>query len=256
MDQSPNGHCIAPTGIISRPLSSSPILPPLGDWQAVPFEILNPVLTAPHGGSSASSLNFKRCDHDLMLQTHPSLLTPLNFPMSDLRVPGDTTLLYPLSPESGSDGAGDANTIVDDRHSIHALLSDTERSPSNTASNSPTSHLKHGFWSTVLCQSDQGRTTSGADVLEFVPAPRPAIIPVPPVTGNSQFPPLLHMEETGSAALPERAIPNVETPAADPSFSVSKDRQDRPYECNQCGLRFRKRCNAINHTKIVRTSKV
>lgn len=259
------------SGIISRPLSSGPVIPPLVDWQAVPFEIMNPTLTAPHGGSFASSLNFRRCDQDLMFQTHPSLYAPINLPLSDLPEPGDTTSLYPLTPESGSDANGDANTIAEDRHSIHALLSDTERSVSNSETLSPGSNHKHGFWNTVLCSSHHGRNSSTADVLEFVPAARPEIVPVPPLPSPRKHLSAFSIEDPKFFDQPSllARLPVLDAQKAEEQPSVQpkekserqeiqerKERQDRPYECNQCGLRFRKRCNAINHTKIVRKSQM
>lgn len=252
------------SGIISRPLSSSPIIPPLVDWHAVPFEIMNPTLAAPHGGAFASSLNFRRCDQDLMFQTHPSLYAPINLPFSEFPEPADATSLYSLTPESGSGANGDAITVAEERSSIHGLLSETERSGSNSETNSPGSNNKNGFWNTVLCPSHHGRSNSSADVLEFIPAARPDIVPVPPLPSPPKTLHMFSVEEFGQPSLLSKL------PVLDPPISGEKppdqlkqkqekkevqgpqERQDRPYECNQCGLRFRKRCNAINHTKIVR----
>lgn len=255
------------SGIISRPLSISPIIPPLIDWQAVPFEIMNPSLTATPGGAFAASLNFRRCDQDLMFQTHPSLYAPMNSPFAGLPEPGDAMSLYPLTPESGSDANGDALTVAEDRHSLHGLLSETERSPSNSDTNSPGSNDKNSFWNTVLSPSPHGRSNSAADVLEFIPATRPEIVPVPPMPSPRKTLHLFSVEEFGQPSLltklPVLDTPNHEEKPPDQLKQKQEknevqqgkqERQDRPYECNQCGLRFRKRCNAINHTKIVRKS--
>lgn len=255
------------SGIISRPLSSGPIVPPLVDWQAVPFEIMNPSLTAPHGGAFASSLNFRRCDQDLMFQAHPSLCAPINLPFADLSEPADATSLYPPTPESGSDANVDELSVPEDRHPTHGLLSETERSASNSDSNSLGSNNKNGFWNTVLCPSHHGQSNSSADVLEFIPAARPDIVPVPPLPSPRRASHLFPVEEFGQPSLLSK-LPIFDTPRVEEKppdqmkqkqekkevQQAQQERQDRPYECNQCGLRFRKRCNAINHTKIVRKS--
>lgn len=252
-----------PDGIITRPQTSSGrAVPNLLDWQSVPFEILNP----DHSTTGASSvlatpLGFRRSDQDLMFQSHPSLFAPIQFPLSDLD-PGDTTSLYPVSPASCSEGPGDGATFIDEKQSIQALLSDTEQSYNN-AVNIGAIDDKTGFWDTVMCSPTQGRTTNviAGDVLDLLPTTSTVPVPFPPLpqTGLSikssppkPFPPFLpspttvtHPESVLEASVPSAPIPVVVD-------TIAKERQERPYECSQCGLRFRKRCNAINHTKIVR----
>lgn len=260
--EKPSSDRTSPDGIISRPLTSGGrALTNLLDWQSVPFEILNPDHSTHPSSMLAAPLGFRRSDQDLMFQSHPSLFAPIQFPLPDLD-PGDTTPFDPVSPASGSEGPGDAATYIDDKQSIQAILSDTEHSYSNPNIAGALDD-KTGFWDTVMCSPTQGRTASVVpdDVLDLIPPSSTVPMCFPPLPqadllgGTSPpkpFPPFLPSPVTNTKleGLPETNPQPAPTPAV--VDAVSSDRQERPYECSQCGLRFRKRCNAINHTKIVR----
>jgi hypothetical protein len=91
-----------------------------------------------------------------------------------------------------------------------------------------------------------------------VSAAAPTVVPIPSmVTSVAPPSPPLHAEPLVPAAHAQARPPTQGQAPGDGDATAdmssgTRERQDRPFECAQCGLRFRKRCNAINHTKIVR----
>lgn len=253
------GDYTSPPGLIYRPETSRGLIDPLADWQMTPFEVLSPDHADPP--SEQDSLAFTQNDQDFMLQVHPSLSPPVN--VADLSVAEDINFMFPVSPNPGSSRRGEKAELAKEMQSVQPLVTESIRATAQLTAGEP--DVKVG--NIVLPSSPgQGRTVTNGhsdaqvDVLEFVPPPPTTVIPTPsPPTGDHIS--VLAPGVAGSAEISGLELPVLTNKKTVPGqkckviTSGEAEGQDRPYECTECGLRFKKRCNAVNHLQIVRKLK-
>lgn len=174
-----------------------------------------------------------------------------------------TCSMLPVTHDSQPD-EGDGKSGLDrDTNSVQVLLSKSIRAHSKSTDDLP-AEKKHDFWKTVMCSPEvvscetQTPARMQADAVKLPHTVGPTTVParsplpyynfpkLPPVglkpTVTSKF---AHHEKRRKQLVPlQKSILE--------SVRVKGDHDhDKPFPCLQCGLRFKKRCNAINHTKIV-----
>jgi hypothetical protein len=228
-------------------------------WPAPPFELLNANnLQSPSQAFDDTHLLFPSDDQALMFQSHPPLHSSLDFMHPDINVPAEAVpsysgdLLDDLSlpfdnlpsrmklPENAGEVIADVlNQQSKARTHLYraGLSSDASGSLSPVPSNPQSSELDS------ILPFSASDPLGSTDILAGHSKQRSqpetnidALIARPERTRKTSRSPLKPQTSPRSATVSQESMKT----------------QERPYECSRCGLRFRKRCNLINHEKIVR----
>jgi hypothetical protein len=232
----------------------------MDSWPAVPFRLSSNPSPSQRTFDEAS-LHFSPEDQALMFESHPHVDAPLALLCSEFIESHDTSLLLPLDNESSSWEKAisrmmlpiTAGTMIADSLSHPSLAStswyrNSSFQPRKTTNYPEVSFIESQAWNPSLATpisdlllaedtiADPAEQSSKQGNFVFIPSSE-ALLKDPEKQSGSQT-----SRETQTIAFFEAETQNCERP------------KDRPYECKRecCGLRFRKRCNLINHEKIVR----
>lgn len=245
---------VSPCDAIYVPGISICVAAPMADWQQVPFNV--PSSDNLREDFNPNLLGFTSSDKDMVLQVHPSIsysvdlpgfsidkLTALNNPTASKLKASVTTEYAGLEMRNQLE-----QNLTQKLHVFKTGPSIGKHTFCNTAMTSlPTDcidgYARAGSRSNFLLNSLL--LEHAAVELSSTANPHKSVVRHPVQATASGISTLIRVNSKNVATTVKHQA-KVET------LIETGGPLDKPHECTQCGLRFRKRCNAVNHLKIVR----